>query len=246
MANDVRVSSGYAYIKTLLDSEEVRTTKASAYVKVLLDSEEVRATKVGAYVKLLIVGNVVTQAGAYAEIGGERLEATQAGAYAEASGESVIVSQAGAYAEIVRSQLIVTVVGAYVEIEEILPSYYAVEVGHNIPSSLLAKLNPQPSHEGMFITRRNYSENYRVQDDAKYAIFTYSGLGTLERFYSVIEQWGLLNSEKQDITFMARRNGEWIRYNGTAINPLSEEDKSWERFFPRNIKIYVIDVEETG
>jgi hypothetical protein len=58
----------------------------------------------------------VTQAGAYAELGGESVRMTLAGAYAELSPAQVRVTQSGGYAELTRRQIRATQLGTYVEL----------------------------------------------------------------------------------------------------------------------------------
>jgi len=190
----------------------------------------------------------VTDAGVYVEVGGEWVRVTDAGVYVELKRTWARATDAGVYTELAGEWARVTTAGVYIELELPPPDFYAVGDGHDVAIAGLDRLDPQPRNAGIRITRRQSSHSDEAhQDDAKFTVFEYSALGSVEEYQAVMAQWGLLTALENDVTATARNEDQnWTRFNGTVRRPRMNEDVRWQSFFPRNISIYMVDLEVAG
>lgn len=118
-------------------------------------------------------------------------------------------------------------------------SLYAVADGHDVPLESLVLLTPQPFSPGIQYAVRVVSANGTPMEEGAYCRFVYSALGSAASYLAVLTQWGLHNATYNDVTVRLRdRRFQWVRMNGRALIPPSQE---W-RIRPRNIEIVVRDL----
>jgi hypothetical protein len=123
---------------------------------------------------------------------------------------------------------------------------YLVGDGHNRPLNELTALTPQPSSAGVRVTRRSHAPEPLV-DEFKYIEFVYSALGSVTEFQAVLNQWGVLSSMQNEVTFTAKDETlAWTRFNGTAVRPQMGSDVQWSRYFPRDVVVLVKELTEVA
>lgn len=124
---------------------------------------------------------------------------------------------------------------------------YMVGDGHDVAQVDLDVINPQPRSTGIQFTRWSVSPAGTVSKQGKYIIFEFTALEDAEMYQDVLEQFGVLDEEENDVTVYVRDDTwTWVRQNGTAIRPEMGRDARWDDYFPRRIGVLVRDLEDVA
>lgn len=119
-------------------------------------------------------------------------------------------------------------------------STYRVADGWNVALGSLNVVSPQPTSEGIKPTRRTFSANGEVFDEAKYVELQFNMLGSASSYQAVLNQFGIQSATTNEVTVYVRdETFAWVRMNGTAVRPEPGRDVRWSKFFPRDITILV-------
>ena len=125
-------------------------------------------------------------------------------------------------------------------------SDYRVADGHDVVLGSLTILDPQPSSEGMQPTRRTYSANKSVYEEAHFIAFEYSVVEDSTEYLAILTDFGLHGlppTYTNEVTVYLRNDlFTKQRYNGTAVRPEIGRDVRWRRYFPRDVVILVRDL----
>lgn len=124
---------------------------------------------------------------------------------------------------------------------------HKVGIGHDVAEVSLSTLTPQPKGDPLAPTVRNYAPGGAFHEQGQYTCHHYDFLEDADQFEDVLNEYGLISDDRQDITFMAySERMVWTRYNGTAIRPEMGQDVKFTNFFIRDVAIYIVDVEEAA
>lgn len=120
---------------------------------------------------------------------------------------------------------------------------YKVADGSDVALGSLSDVSPQPKSTGIQPTRRTYSADGSVYDEAKYVELQFSAIDSVTTYQSVLSQFGIQSALTNAVTVYVRdETFAWVRMNGTAVRPEPGRDVRWDNYFPRNVTILVKDL----
>lgn len=120
-----------------------------------------------------------------------------------------------------------------------------VGIGHDIVLGLLNPIIPVPQHGSVGVVERNYGLGNFVHDQGLYVPFYWSHVDGESEYITILNLFGILGDDTSNVTVYVRnRRLQWTLYNGVAYLPEPREDMKWSNFFPRDITLYVCDLEE--
>ena len=123
-------------------------------------------------------------------------------------------------------------------------STYKVADTHDVALVSLVDVDPQPTSEGIRVTRRNYGADGSVYDEGKYVELAFTVLGGVTQYQGLLNQFGVQSSLTNEVTVYVRdETFAWVRMNGIAVRPEIGRDVQWQRYFPRSITILVKNLE---
>lgn len=119
-----------------------------------------------------------------------------------------------------------------------------IGIGHDIVLGLLDDIPYGVSHGSIQIGDRSYGISPSVHDKTKFVVFHWDVLDSEAEYVQILTDFGLLGDDTCDVTvYVKNERLQWTLYNGTAMLPEAGEDMKWERFFPRNLDLYVCDLQ---
>lgn len=122
-------------------------------------------------------------------------------------------------------------------------STYKVADGSDVALESLNDLSRQPTSDGIKSTRRTYSANSSVYDEAKYVELRFSAIDSVTVYQTLLGEFGVQSALTNAVTVYVRdETFAWVRMNGTAVRPEPGRDVRWDNYFPRNVTILVKDL----
>lgn len=120
-----------------------------------------------------------------------------------------------------------------------------MSTGHNVATASLGTLDPIPHVDPVMPVDREYSISGKANDIGFYTCFHYDMVQDESEYLAILTAWGIATINQADVTIYCR-NQRMVgtRYNGTALLPEMGQDAKYEGGFPKNIAIYVVDLEE--
>lgn len=124
-------------------------------------------------------------------------------------------------------------------------SYPRVEVGHNVALASLVPIIPVPSHSPVTPVQRDWGAGGGVYDQGFYVCLRWEMVESEAEYLSLLTLFNLHASKYEAVTVYVKNSMlQWFRYNGYAQRPMPQTDMDWKNFFPRNIEIIVVDLEQ--
>lgn len=121
---------------------------------------------------------------------------------------------------------------------------YRVATGSNVALVNLTVLDPQPSSTGIRATRRTYSADGSALDEGRYVELEFDFVESASAYASLLALFGVQNDLTADVTVYVRdETYTAVRMNGIACRPEVGRDITWDRFFPRNLKMLIKNLE---
>lgn len=127
-----------------------------------------------------------------------------------------------------------------------MASFYKAAIGHDIAALSLVLLNPQPTSDGVQVTRRTYSGNRTIYDEGKYTIWRWNVVESEEQFDAILDYFGLDGpTPTAEVTINAPEAPHlaYNRWNGIAHQPQIGENIRRREYFLRDLEIYITDLE---
>lgn len=122
---------------------------------------------------------------------------------------------------------------------------YKMSTGHGVALVSLTALSPQPKQDPVAPVDREFSVSGTVTDLGYFTCFHYEMLLSESEYLSVLTQWGINLLLSCSVTIYCRdQRMQAKRYNGTVLLPEMGQDAKYDAYFPRNIALYVVDLEE--
>lgn len=117
---------------------------------------------------------------------------------------------------------------------------YYVGIGYDVPSLDLALIDPQPSSQGVQVTKRYYAGDGSVTDEGLFVELEFSALKDAVQYRDLLVQFNILSYTNAPVTIMARAAAGLtsLPYNGIAVQPEIVKDLKWN-FMPRSVTILV-------
>ena len=123
-------------------------------------------------------------------------------------------------------------------------STYRVKTGLDEDLGDLVDVAPQPKSIGIQQTRRTYGGDGTPRTVGPYVELEFNFLESVAAYQAVLTQFGINVSLMADVTVYVRDGTwTWIRKNGQAMQPDPGKDMTWDRYFPRRIKILIKNLE---
>lgn len=124
---------------------------------------------------------------------------------------------------------------------------YRVALGHDIPYENLNVIDPQPRGDLAAPVVRNYGIDGSIHQQGLYACWHWDFVESYTQYLAILTYFGLeTTADNSNLVTIYTRNERsgYIRYNGIALAPEVGSDIKWENFFLRDLKIYIVDLEE--
>lgn len=121
---------------------------------------------------------------------------------------------------------------------------YRAKTGTGVALESLTVLSPQPRSVGLQYTRRSYAADGSVVQEGPYVDLVWDVLDDATAYTAILTVFGLHNATQAAVTVYIRNERyAWVRYNGVALLPEVGSDASWQRFFLRDVRIVVRNLE---
>lgn len=123
-------------------------------------------------------------------------------------------------------------------------SRYKVKTGFNQALVDLVDVAPRCRSTGIQAIRRDFGADGSVEEQGAYVELILDVIQGATSYAALLTQFGLSSTVSEaNVTVYVRNNVfAWVRKNGIAVRPEIGQDITWERNFPRNIKILVKDL----
>lgn len=120
-----------------------------------------------------------------------------------------------------------------------------VAIGHDVVLASTEPIYQTPRNAIARPVERNYGLGGSVHDRGLFVCFHFDMVDGEAVYISILNQFGLLGEDSSEVTvyIFSPRMAPTL-YNGIAFLPQAGEDFKLENFFPRNIELYVTDLEE--
>ena len=123
-------------------------------------------------------------------------------------------------------------------------STYRVKTGTDEALVDLVDVVPQPKSIGIQQTRRTYGGDGTPRTVGPYVELEFNFLPGVAEYQAVLTQFGIQVSLMASVTVYVRDcSWNWVRMNGEAVQPDPGKDMTWDRYFPRRIKILIKNLE---
>lgn len=119
-----------------------------------------------------------------------------------------------------------------------------VGIGHDIVLGLLDPIFPIPSHGSVQVVERGYGISPSIHDQGLFVVFHWDVINGEADYVTLLTAFNLMGNDFADVTVHVKSERlAWTLYNGVAYLPQAGEDMKWQNFFPRQIDLYVCDLE---
>lgn len=116
---------------------------------------------------------------------------------------------------------------------------YKVKTNHNQALVDLVAMNPQPHSRGVKATRRTFSADGTLHDEALYIQLEWSFVKDSADLSTLLTQFGLASATTANVTiYCPNQLHTATRYNGVAVRPEVERNN----YFLRDVVIVVKDL----
>jgi hypothetical protein len=117
----------------------------------------------------------------------------------------------------------------------------------DVPEEDLIEVFQQPQADLVAPVVRDYGAGGEITEQGLFCCYHFSHVDDAETWQAILAQVNLMDNDSYPITFLAKNNRLVLkRYNGVAQIPEANQDVKWSNFFPRDMAIYMVDVEEAA
>lgn len=126
-----------------------------------------------------------------------------------------------------------------------MASTYKVALGHDVASLDLDLVDPQPTSDGIQVTRRTFSGNGTVYDQGRYIELRWSVIEDEAEYNDLLQQFGIDGGDlTADVTISVPDDDyQYNRFNGIAVRPQLGQDARRRDYFIREMVIVVRNLE---
>lgn len=122
---------------------------------------------------------------------------------------------------------------------------YRVAIGHDIAFVDMDVMLQQPTAAMVAPVERHYSINATIHDEGGFVRYVFEMIESDTLYQQILGQFGLNDNYFSPVTIYARNDRlYWRKYNGIAHRPEPGPDAKWERFFLKDVIVYVTDLVE--
>ncbi len=115
-------------------------------------------------------------------------------------------------------------------------STYKIAEGHNVALLSLTAIDPQPASPGVKATRRTFSADGALHDEALYIVLEWTFAEDATALDDLFDQFGLDSATTANVTiYCPNQVHVYTRYNGVAVRPESAR----QNYFIRDVQITV-------
>jgi hypothetical protein len=124
---------------------------------------------------------------------------------------------------------------------------WTVGLGHDLADGFMVPFFVQPFTDLVAPVFRGYGAGGAVREQGLFTCFHWTHLNDEDEYMNILVQLGLDSDDTSEVTIYAR-NARLVKtkYNAVAQLPEGNQDIKWSNFFPRDIGIYFVDMEETS
>ena len=121
-----------------------------------------------------------------------------------------------------------------------------VQIGHDVPLVMLNPVVPKPASEPPEPVQRLYGVNGTICHDQGACLkLHWAFVETETEYMTILAFFGLHDQASDNVTVYAKDERlVWKRFNGVSQLPEPGVDMRWANYFPRDITIYIVDLEE--
>lgn len=121
---------------------------------------------------------------------------------------------------------------------------YRVGVGHDLDIGDTDIILQQPRAEPAEPVEVQYGIDASHHYQHEYICFIFDVIESYDLYVAILGQFDLDSNQTSEVTIYGRsRRLSWNKFNGIAHLPIPGEDYKWDRFFLRDVRIYVTDLE---
>lgn len=125
---------------------------------------------------------------------------------------------------------------------------YKMALGWDVAEgSMAAIVVQQPQVDIVGPVVRSYGGGGAIWEQGLFTCYHFSMVESETEWLTILTQFALNSEDTSEVTILAKNNRlSLVRWNAVAQVPEGNQDIKWSNFFPRDMAIYFVDLEEAA